>query len=164
MTYTIERLWIRLLLLLGRGRVTLVDDSGPVQRLQVSGSGGEVHDQVPRLAEYGHSSNPPAGSDVVMVKLGGDHSRAVVVATGHQASRPTGLPLGASVLYDNAGAKVLANADGTLQISAATQIVLQVGGTTVAITTTGLSVNGKDFATHRHINVANGSGTSGVVA
>lgn len=187
MTRTLEALRLRLLLLLGRGRISFVDDGGPVQLVQVAMQGRSLHDQTPRLAEYGLSSNPPAGSDAMLVKLAGDHSQAVVVATGHQASRPTGLPAGATVLYDNQGSKVLLNADGTLVVHAETTVTVStpgasailtettaslsagtaaiaVGGGQVAITAPeGLLINGQSFLAHHHSNVSNGPGTSGGV-
>lgn len=188
MTRTLEALRLRLLLLLGRGRISLVDDGGPVQLVQVAMQGRSLHDQTPRLAEYGLSSNPPAGSDAVLVKLAGDHSQAVVIATGHQATRPTGLPAGATVLYDSQGSKVLLNADGTLLVHAETTVTvstpgasavltgtsatlaagtasISVSGAQVAITAPGgLVINGQSFSGHRHTNVSNGTGTSGGVA
>jgi phage baseplate assembly protein V len=185
---TLDRLRNRLLLMIGRGRIKLVDDSGPVQTVQVAMQGGDVHDLMPRLAEYGFSSSPPAGSDALVAKLGGDHSHGVVAATGHQASRPRGLPIGASVVYDNAGSKVLLNADGTLTVHAQTSVRVETPGASVLLTTTtvtlqagtasvavsggavaitapsGLTINGAQYHDHAHTNVQPGSSNSGGVA
>jgi phage baseplate assembly protein V len=185
---TLDRLRNRLLLMIGRGRIKLVDDSGPVQTVQVAMQGGDVHDLMPRLAEYGLATNPPAGADALVLKLGGDHSHGVVAATGHQASRPRGLPAGATMLYDTHSSKVLLNADGTLTVHAQANVRVETPGASVALTTTavtlqagtamvalaggsvaitapgGLTINGAQYRDHQHTNVQSGSGNSGGVA
>lgn len=102
----IERLYGRLLLLVGRGRVCATDDAGNVQRLQVRLGQDELRDATPRLAEYGLTSVPPAGSDAVVIFVGGDRSMGVAVATGNQAARPKGLAVGEVAIHDDQGQMV----------------------------------------------------------
>jgi len=78
---------------------------------QVRLSAGEVL-TVPRLAEYGFASNPPPGSDAVLVFYTGDRSNGVVVATGSQALRLKNLASGDSALYDSRGAYVWLTPNG----------------------------------------------------
>lgn len=96
----LERLWRRVQLMSGWGRVAFSDDSKTAQLLQVKLNDSETRDGTPRIAEFGFSSRPPNGSDVLVVFLGGDRSKGVVVATGHQASRPLNLAEGESMVYD----------------------------------------------------------------
>lgn len=98
-----ERLYTRLLMTIGRGRVTTVNDGGNVQMLQVRLGQDEVRDTTPRLAEYGLTSVPPVGTDVVVIFVGGDRSAGVAVATGNQAARPKGLKGGEVALHDDQG-------------------------------------------------------------
>lgn len=91
---------------LGRGRLTAVDDSGPVQSVQAQLSQSELRDGTPRVAEYGFHSNPPAGADAVLVFLGGDRTQGVVIACGHQKYRMTGLASGEVALADDLGQTV----------------------------------------------------------
>ncbi|PWC74061.1 phage baseplate assembly protein V [Azospirillum sp. TSH64] len=98
-----ERLYTRLLMTIGRGRVTTVNDAGNVQMLQVRLGQDEVRDTTPRLAEYGLTSVPPVGTDVVVIFVGGDRSAGVAVATGNQAARPKGLKGGEVALHDDQG-------------------------------------------------------------
>ncbi|MDA8092355.1 MAG: phage baseplate assembly protein V [Betaproteobacteria bacterium] len=99
----IQRIARRLQMLVGVGRVTLVDDSGPVQMMQLALGSLEVRDRTPRLAEFGFASNPPAGSDATLLFVGGDRSNGVVIATGSQALRLRDLQPGEAAIYDGQG-------------------------------------------------------------
>ncbi len=176
---------------LGKGSVTLVDDSGDVQLLQVTeGAQGEgvadrIVDKVPRLAEFGFASVPPLGALAMMLRRTADRARGVVIATSHAASRPKGLKPGDTVLYDVRGAKVQMTKDGMLIDSAGLPVIIQ-NATTVTIKASGMvrieaatvevtgdivsradgtpvSLNGlRDaYAAHKHAGVTTGSGTSG---
>ena len=105
MKQLLEDLQRRLLNVIARGRVTQRDDSGAVQILQIRLRNGQVL-ELPRLGAYGLASNPPDGSDVLVVSIYGDGSNGVVVSTGHQDSRLRGLAVGESALYDDQGQKV----------------------------------------------------------
>lgn len=162
-----ERLWNRLLFLVSRGRVALVDDSGPAQQLQVQALKGWVQDRVPRIGEYGFQSSPPAGADVVMVSLAGEPSAALVIATGHQTYRLKALATGEVALSDDKGQKVYLSAGG---------IVIDSGTLPVQINSTaGLNINApvnitgpvtanghRIDETHKHTGVTAGTGVSGV--
>ena len=118
----------RLLNLLKIGRVTLVDDGGPAQKLQVKlpsvGADGSPLGEYYRLGEFGHASSPPIGSEVVLASLWGNRTHGLVVATNHQASRPTGLSAGDSMLYSARGQRVwLANG----------QLVVDGGGLPIVV-------------------------------
>ncbi|NID15376.1 phage baseplate assembly protein V [Luteibacter yeojuensis] len=104
--------------LAGRGRITVSDDTGPAQRLQVKLGPLEVRDTTPRLAEFGFSSRPPAGTDAVLLFLSGDRSNGVVIATGHQASRPRSLEEGETIVYDLFGKFIRLTKDGGIVIEA----------------------------------------------
>jgi phage gp45-like len=105
--HELERLGHRVRSLFGRGRATIVDDSGPVQILQADmgpigpdGSSLSIIDGIRRLAQFGFSSNPPAQSDVVVLNIGGDRGNNVAIATGHQTYRPRGLNPGDVCIHD----------------------------------------------------------------
>jgi len=112
MTESIERVWRRVLMLIGRGRITLVDDAGAAQLVQVRVSGLEVKDDAPRLAEYGFQSVPPVGSDALVVFMAGDRSSGVVVATGNQQFRMRALATGEVAISDDKGQHVYLSAAG----------------------------------------------------
>ncbi|WP_233872526.1 phage baseplate assembly protein V [Paraburkholderia adhaesiva] len=112
---------------LGRGRLTRVDDSGPVQLVQMQLSQNETRDSTPRLCDYGFSSNPPAGADAVAVFLAGNRINGVVIACGHQEYRVRNLASGEVCVSDNRGQSVYLSASG---------IVINGGGLPLKITNT----------------------------
>ncbi len=112
MSDAIERVWRRLLLAIGRGRITFVDDAAQVQRVQVQLGSDEVKDNTPRLAEYGFQSNPPPGSDCVVLFLAGERTNGVVVATGNQRWRLRALAEGEVAISDDKGQKVYLSVAG----------------------------------------------------
>ena len=129
----VTRMWRRLQLVVGRGRITYSNDTATVQTLQVRLGALETRDSTPRLGEFGHASRPPVDSDVVIIFPAGDRSNGVVIATGHQATRPTGLQEGESQLYDQWGKSVYLTQDGGIVIEAQGAPVTVNNATTVTI-------------------------------
>jgi phage baseplate assembly protein V len=121
----IERLYTRALLAIGRGRITAVSDGGAVQTMQVRLGADELRDDTPRLVEYGLSSVPPIGSDVVLLFVGGDRSMGVVVASGNQGARPKGLAGGEVCLYDDLGQSVHLTRHGVVVKGAGLPITIE---------------------------------------
>jgi phage baseplate assembly protein V len=107
-----ESIFRRIQMMFGRGRVTYVDDSGPVQKVQVRLSGLETSDNRLRMMEFGFTSNPPDGTDVLALHISGDRSAGTVFATNHQESRPTGLQSGESMVYQPNGIQVYLSNQG----------------------------------------------------
>lgn len=137
-----ERLWRRIQMAVGRGRVTTGNDSGNVQLLQVQLNGLETGDNRPRLAEFGFASMPPVGSDAIVLFIAGDRSNGVVVATGHQASRPKNLNPGESMLYDEWGKYIKLTESGGIVIEAKGADVTVNDAANVTINaTTGVTMN-----------------------
>lgn len=118
---------------IGWARITLTNDGGNVQFVQVQVNNLETIDDLPRVAEFGLTSVAPDGSDVVMVNLGGGRNNAVVVATGHQASRPKGLKAGETMLYSQNGKYVYLTASGGISVFANGEPVNVTGASTVTI-------------------------------
>lgn len=121
----LRRMMRRIQLATGWGRVTFSDDSKSAQLLQVKLNDSETRDGTPRIAEFGFTSRPPTGSDVVIVFLAGDRTKGVVVATAHQASRPTNLQEGESMVYDFWGKSIYLTESGG--------IIVEAGGTPVTV-------------------------------
>ena len=107
----LARLWRRVQLAVGRGRVTTSNDSGSVQMLQAILGQLETRDKIPRMAEFGFTSRPPYSSDVIVLFVGGDRSNGVAVATGHQASRPVDLLEGETQVYNLFGRRIYLHTD-----------------------------------------------------
>ncbi|SEJ21756.1 phage baseplate assembly protein V [Azotobacter beijerinckii] len=128
-----SRLWRRMQLVVGWGRVTVSDDSRSAQVLQVKLNNAETRDGTPRLGEFGIASRPPAGADVIVVFAGGDRSKGVVIATGDQGTRPRNLAIGESMLYDLWGKYVHLTKDGGIVVEAKNTPVTVNNATVVTI-------------------------------
>jgi phage baseplate assembly protein V len=150
--YAITALSNLLKLAIGRGRVQTVDDSGPVQILQLVLSPKETPN-LPRLAEFGFQSWPPEGSDAVVVFVAGNRSNGVAIATGNQRLRLKLENPGEAALSDafgkyvwlkkesmeiDAGGKevVIKNAAG-ITITSTQDVTLNMGGKKVIINNPG---------------------------
>lgn len=100
------RLYRRIMMMVGIGRTTgAADDSGSVQKQQFK-TPFDVS-STRRMTEFGFSSGLPAGSDVLILSLGGDRSSQVIIASNHGSSRYGNLEPGETVIYDAQGKSIL---------------------------------------------------------
>lgn len=90
-----------------RGKITLVVSSEPIQRVQLNGLADEVLQDLEHLQEFGFSSNPPEGSEAVVIPLGGDTTHGIVVATQHGSFRVKNLAPGETAIFSQDGAKIV---------------------------------------------------------
>lgn len=152
----------RLQMMLGRGRVTYVNDSGPVQKMQVRVNGLVTSDNRLRIPEFGFSSNPPVGSDVFYGAISGDTSEAAVVATNHQPSRPTGLQPGETMLYSQDGKYVYLTATGGIVVEAKGQNVIVKDAANVTATASGtFTVNCPNIVLNGNVQINGNIGQAG---
>lgn len=77
----------RLLLLLGRGIIKAIDETGGLQKLQCSLLNGETTNGIERMGEYGLSSYPLPDGEVLVGFLGGNRDHGIVVATEDRRHR-----------------------------------------------------------------------------
>lgn len=110
----IERVYRRVLLVVGRGRIKTGADDGPVQKQQVRLSQFETFDDIPRLSEYGFNSMPPEESDAVLIFAGGNRRDGVIIATGNQTYRMRNLKPGEVSISDNLGQSVYLTQGGII--------------------------------------------------
>ncbi|MGA4368107.1 phage baseplate assembly protein V [Pantoea ananatis] len=126
-------LYRQIKMMFGIGRVTGMDDAGPAQQLQFKNA-MEVM-TAGRLAEFGFSSGPPVGSDVVVAFMGGDRSSPVIIATNSKAYRHGGLLAGETVIYNQWGQFIKLTEKG-ISVEANGQPVTVSRATVVTITGT----------------------------
>lgn len=117
MMQNLSALWRRVSAMVGRGRVSLVDDTKAVQRVQVQFGGKDVHDDLPDISHYGLHSNPPIGTDAVALFINGERTAGVVIATNNQTYRLKGLASGEVALADDKGQVVYLSATGIRIVS-----------------------------------------------
>ncbi|WP_261372409.1 phage baseplate assembly protein V [Yersinia aldovae] len=106
----------RLRLLITRGVVNMTNDSLKTQNLQVSMMADETADDVERFQNYGHSSVPPAGSEAIILSVGGIRQHLVAIAVDDKNSRLGNLEPGDSAVYHLEGHKIVLSKDGVIKI------------------------------------------------
>lgn len=110
----LRRLGRRVLLTIGRGRVTTSDDSGAVQTVQARLGDNEIIDAVPMLYGYGFTARPVEDTDLALIFIGGDRSNPIAIASNSQADRLKNLQPGESAAWHHDGKSIYLTNDGII--------------------------------------------------
>lgn len=140
----LEPVMRRVRLVCSRGRVNTITDSHKAQNLQVSLLSGETVEHVERLQNYGFSSVPVGGNDVVVLSVGGKREHLVAVAVEDRNVRPQGKESGDVIVYHAEGHYIRLTADGKI-IVACKNIEFHVDEKTL-INTTDFELNASNSA------------------
>lgn len=107
-----------------RGVRTALLRTSKIQLLSAEGLAGEQLDRHELFQQFGFTSAPPAGTQVIVLPLGGRTSAAVVVATEHGSYR---FQLGADgevAVYNQWGDHVHLRADRSIRLVAQAKVVI----------------------------------------
>jgi len=128
MIQSLDRLYRRIMSMMGIGKITLTNDAKNNQYIQVQMLPNQVQEL--RVAGmYGHASVAPTDSDAIVIFIAGDRQNGIVIGTVNQAARMKNLAEGESALYDDIGQYVHLTKAG---------IVINGGGLPVTINNTPL--------------------------
>lgn len=116
----------RLFLVVGRAVISAVNDAQNIQETQLKGLSGEALDRVQRFQHFGFSSNPPAGSEAIIVSLGGNRENSVVIATENRNVRFKNLASGETAIYTDDGTYIVLKKAGQVEVKAATKLTVDV--------------------------------------
>ncbi|MDX7875421.1 phage baseplate assembly protein V [Aeromonas veronii] len=116
----IAPLWRRVRLIADRAIVTAVTDSFNRQGLQLKVLADEAASDVERFQNYGHTSVPPAGSEAIVLGIGGARAGLVAIAVEDKGVRPKDLEAGDNCLYHLEGHRIILRKDGVIEIEAKT--------------------------------------------
>lgn len=105
-------------LMVGRGLVKLINDSGALQVMQVDGLADETRDGVERVQNFGHTGVPPKGAVHVCVAVMGNRDHLAIVACEHPEHRPKGLAEGEAAVYSAFGSMIKLDKDGNIVVTA----------------------------------------------
>lgn len=121
----VQRVWHHVLgIVRGYSAITRVDDSGPMQVVQLAGGEGRDAEDVPVIGLYGFASHPPQHARAFTIAMNGDPSQQVVVGTVDTDTRKKDLPEGAVCLYHKDGETYVILDDGReCRINAARVII-----------------------------------------
>jgi phage baseplate assembly protein V len=148
-----DRLWG----IVSKGLVRLVRNDSTIQRLQVQTSSSRISGNAHRFAEYGFASWPLPGCEVVVLAKNGVEDQPLVVASDDRRYRAVGLDEGAVAIFNQHGDQIRlsgsrelqATVDGAELVMSASEIRLEVGGSSIVITAAGITITAPavDFET-----------------
>lgn len=106
----------RVHLMISRAVLYSLSDASGRQYVQVSALRGETKDAVERIQQYGVTSNPLKGAQVIMLCIGGNRAHPVVTNIDDPRYRPTDSEAGESGSYHYQGHRIRLMEDGIVQI------------------------------------------------
>lgn len=118
----LKRAWQGVLNSVAEGVIALIDDSGPVQKAQLTIGHLERRDNTPVLYHYGFTAHPPIGTRACLNFTSGDRTLGVVIGTNDGQSRPRNLGASEVMIYDESGTHIYLRAGGIVEIVAATKV------------------------------------------
>jgi phage baseplate assembly protein V len=116
MNAVMQELGRRVSMLVTRARCALVDDEKKLQQVQVELFADETKDHVERFQQYGFTSHPLEGAEVIAVFLGGGRDHAIILSIDDRRHRLTKLEPGDVAIYNDTGAKIVIGRDRTITI------------------------------------------------
>jgi len=90
-----------------RGKLNLVKSADNIQKVQVSGLADETLQDVELMQQFGLTSVPPAGTQVVVLPMGGETTHSIVIATENGSFRVKNLKSGETAIYDESGSTII---------------------------------------------------------
>lgn len=90
-----------------RGTLNLVKSADNIQQVQVSGLADETLQDVEFMQQFGLTSVPPAGTQVVVLPMGGATTHSIVIATENGSFRVKNLQSGEVAVYDESGSSII---------------------------------------------------------
>ena len=90
-----------------RGTLTLINSADDIQKTQVSALADETLQDVELMQQFGLTSVPPAGTEALIIPVGGKTTHGIVVATENGSFRVKNLKNGEVAIYDQSGSTVI---------------------------------------------------------
>lgn len=113
----------RISLMIGRAVLTAADDEAKRQLVQFAALQGEIKDGVERMQQYGFSSNPLPGAQVLFVSVGGNRDHPVALSVDDPRHRVKGLQPGEVAIYTDEGDTIILKRGRTVEITTQTLLV-----------------------------------------
>lgn len=123
-----------------RGVLGAVNSNKGVQTTAAKGLAGEDLRDMEVFQHYGFTSRPHAGTEAVIIPLGGKTSHGIVIATENHQYRLTSLATGEVALYTDEGAKIVLKRGRVIEVDCD---VMSINCKTFTVNAT----QGSDFTT-----------------
>lgn len=89
-----------------RGVLSATKSDQKIQGMQIKGLDGETIQDAEFYQQFGFTSNPPAGTNVIILPLNGNTSHGVIIATENGSFRVQSLKPGEACVYDQSGSTI----------------------------------------------------------
>ena len=126
----------RIMLMIGRAVLKVVDADRKTQLIQVEALSGEVIDQFEHMEPYGYTSHPHPEAEAILVAVGGMRQHSVAVVVGDKRYRVQGLAEGEVCIYTDE--------DGSdphrILMKRGREIELRAGGSSIVMTPTNITI------------------------
>ena len=99
MSRLLDRLQTKVSMIVGRGVISVINNTEKTQKFQVMFLANEIIDDIERFAEYGVKSFPKKGAQVAAVFKGGNRSNGLVIAVHDRRYEPTDGLEGEVIIY-----------------------------------------------------------------
>lgn len=140
MTEIVNRIVNRVKSVIGKALIEAVTDSGEIQLVKISGLADEVQSDMERVQDYGLSSNPPSGSEAVVLYVGGNKDHGIVIKTDSGEFRVKELKSGEVCMYSKFGQTILLDENGKTIFNSGTDVAVKANALSTWLTTS-LSVS-----------------------
>lgn len=134
----------RIMLMICRGVVTMIDDTKKMQTLQVTLLEGECT-TLPRHQDYGFTSYPPVGSEVVAAFVGGCRDNGIIIRCESREHRIKLPNAGDVCVYDSHGNKMVLSPDEN-KITIESIDTVEIVADRVTVSANNVVVNSNDIA------------------
>jgi len=117
----------KIFLVVGRGELKTVDNSKDTAKCQGEFLKDEIISDVEKMEDYGFTSNPEVGSQIVAIFVDGNREQGLAIRFHDRRYRPTDLQPGEACMYHKSGSRVLMKSDGSIEIDSTAGIMLKTG-------------------------------------
>ncbi|TXH32529.1 MAG: phage baseplate assembly protein V [Rhodospirillaceae bacterium] len=123
----------RIMLMVFRAVVRLVDDDAGIQRIQVSGLRGETRDKAEHFQPYGWTSVAHPDAEAVVICVGGNRDHPIILMVDDRRYRIRGLKNGELAIYTDedkldGGHRIHFKRGQAIEVHAGQEFSVNVGG------------------------------------
>lgn len=99
-----------------RGVLKRINAGESIQTAQVAGLADETLQDIEHIQQFGFTSNPPVGTEAIIVPLGGTTTHGIIIATENGDYRIKSLAPGEVAIYNQSGASITLKAGKIINI------------------------------------------------
>jgi phage baseplate assembly protein V len=122
----------RIMKIIGRAVIELIDDSKGLQSTQISVLKNEVYSKIERVQSYGLTSHPRKGAEAVVLFQAGSRDHGIVIGVDDRRYRLKNLSEGEVALYTDEGDKIHLKRGNKIDIETQT-LTIKAGDSTQTV-------------------------------